>query len=109
MRPMSSVDTPAAMFVGVAFIVTTMFLAVSHAGQRANDIPPCPHEFVKAWDAWDQSDPAKMPPLPKEPCLLITWNHAYICSQEEGGCGLLESSPCEAVSGLCRHPPFLSP
>jgi hypothetical protein len=47
---------------------------------------PQSDEFVKAWDAWDQSDPAKMPPLPQEPCLLISWNHAYICSQEEDRC-----------------------
>jgi len=73
--------TPAAIFVGVALIV-----ANGHAG--VEDLPPCPAEFVTAWDTWDQSDPAKMPPLPEKPCLLISWDHAYICSQEEGGCGL---------------------
>jgi hypothetical protein len=83
-----------AMFVSVAFAVTTMFLGVSHAGERPDYVPPCPEEFVKAWDAWDQTDPAKMPPLPKQPCLLVSWNHAYICSQEEGGCGL-DHSPEE--------------
>jgi hypothetical protein len=85
-RPRSSISIPPAVFVGVAFIVATMFLGVSHAGEWTDYIPPCPDEFVKAWDAWDQSDPAKMPSLPQEPCLLISWNHAYICSQEEGGC-----------------------
>ena len=72
-------------FVGVAFIVATI-LGVSHAGEWMDYIPRCPGEFVKAWDAWDQSDPAKMPPLPQEPCVLISWSHAYICSQKEGGC-----------------------
>jgi hypothetical protein len=72
-------------FVGVAFIVATM-LGVSHAAEWTDYIPPCPDAFVKAWDAWDQSDPANMPPLPQEPCLLISWSHAYICSQKEGGC-----------------------
>jgi hypothetical protein len=74
------------MFVGVALILATLFLGVSHAGEWTDYIPRCPDEFVKTWDAWDQSDPAKMPPLPQEPCLLISWNHTYICSQEAGGC-----------------------
>ena len=72
----------------VAFVVTTMFLGVSHAGERTDYIPRCPNKFVKTWDAWDQSDPTKMPPLPEKPCLLISWGHIYICSQEEEGCGL---------------------
>jgi len=66
--------------------LATLFLGVSHAGEWTDYIPRCPDEFVKAWDAWDQSDTAKMPPLPQEPCLLISWNHTYICSQEAGGC-----------------------
>ena len=70
----------------VAFVVTTMFLGVSHAGERAEYIPACQAEFIKAWNAWDPTDPTKMPPLPDKPCLLIWWNHAYICSQENGGC-----------------------
>jgi hypothetical protein len=65
-----------------------MFLGVSHAGEWTDHIPRCPNKFIKTWDAWDQSDPAKMPPLPKDPCLLISWGHIYICSQEEEGCGL---------------------
>ena len=72
----------------VAFVAIITFLGVSHAGEWTNYIPPCPDVFAKAWDAWDQSDPAKMPPLPQEPCLLISWNHIYICSRDEGGCGL---------------------
>jgi len=70
----------------VALVVATMFLGVSHAGERADYIPACPTEFIKAWNAWDPTDPAKMPPLPEKPCLLIWWDHAYICSQENGGC-----------------------
>jgi hypothetical protein len=85
-RPRSSIRTPAALFVGVAFIVATMFLGVSHAGEWTDYIPPCPDEFVKAWDAWDEKNPAKMPPLLQKPCLVIIWNHAYICGREEGGC-----------------------
>src|SRR5215471_12141678 len=54
-------------FVGVAFIVATM-LGVSRAGEWPDYTPRCPDEFVKAWDGWDQSDPAKMPPLQQEPC-----------------------------------------
>jgi hypothetical protein len=70
----------------VALLATTMFLGVSHAGERADYIPACPDGFVKAWDAWDPTDPAKMPPPPEKPCLLIWWDHIYICSQENGGC-----------------------
>ena len=83
--------TPAAIFVGVTLIVSTISWGVGHAG--AEDLAPCPAEFVKAWDAWDQTDPAKMPSLPEKPCLLISWDHAYICSQEEGGCGLWSVVP----------------
>ena len=46
----------------VAVVLTTMFLGVSHAG---DSIPACPTEFIKAWNAWDPTDPAKMPPLPE--------------------------------------------
>src|SRR6516165_1679440 len=67
-------------------LVTTMFLGVSHAGGRTDSIPACPTEFIKAWNAWDPTDPAKMPPLPEKPCLLIEWDHVYICSQEDAGC-----------------------
>ena len=70
----------------VALVVTTMFLGVSHGGEHADYIPACPTDFIKAWNAWDRTDPAKMPPLPEKPCLLIWWDHAYICSQENGGC-----------------------
>jgi hypothetical protein len=62
--------TPAASFVGVALIVATNSLDTSHA----NNLRPCPKEFVDAWNAWDPADPAKMPPLPEKPCLLISWN-----------------------------------
>jgi hypothetical protein len=55
--------TLAAIFVGVTLIVATIFLAVSHAGEQADNLPPCPETFVLAWDAWDQTDPAKMPSL----------------------------------------------
>ena len=70
----------------VAVLVTTMFLGVSHAGERADYIPACPDAFVKAWNAWDPTDPAKMPPPPEKPCLLIGWDHVYICSQKNEGC-----------------------
>jgi len=70
----------------VALVVTTMFLGVSHAGERADYIPACQTEFIKAWNAWDPTDPTKMPPLPEKPCLWIWWDHVYICSQENGGC-----------------------
>jgi len=70
----------------VALVVTTMFLGVSHAGERADYIPACQTEFIKAWNAWDPTDPTKMPPLPEKPCLLIEWDHVYICSQEDAGC-----------------------
>jgi hypothetical protein len=70
----------------VALVVTTMFLGVSHAGVRSDYVAACPTEFINAWNEWDPTDPAKMPPLPEKPCLLIWWDHAYICSQENGGC-----------------------
>jgi hypothetical protein len=57
--------------------------------ERADYISLCPDEFVKAWNAWDQSDPTKMPPLPKKPCLLASRGHVYVCSEEEGGCSLI--------------------
>ena len=37
----------------VALVVTTMFLGVSHAGERGEYIPACQTEFIKAWNAWD--------------------------------------------------------
>ena len=77
------------MFVGVAFVVTTMFLGVTYERERADYISLCPDEFVKAWNAWDQSDPTKMPPLPKKSCLLASRGHVYVCSEEEGGCSLI--------------------
>jgi MFS superfamily sulfate permease-like transporter len=43
----------------VVVLGTTMFLGVSHAGERADYIPACPDEFVKAWEAWDPTDPGK--------------------------------------------------
>jgi hypothetical protein len=43
-----------------------MFLGVSHAGERADYIPACPTEFITAWNEWDPTDPAKMPPLPEK-------------------------------------------
>ena len=70
----------------VALLATIMFLGVSHAGERSDYVAACPTEFINAWNEWDPTDPAKMPPLPEKPCLLIWWDHAYICSQENGGC-----------------------
>ena len=49
----------------VALVVTTMFLSVSRAGERADYIPACPTEVIKAWNTWDPTDLAKMPPLPE--------------------------------------------
>jgi hypothetical protein len=42
------------LFVGVAFVVTTIFLGVSYAGESADYIPACPTKFIKAWNAWIQ-------------------------------------------------------
>ncbi len=87
-------------FLSVALISATIFLGVSHAGERADNlnIPACPKKFVDAWNAFnlamsraDPTDPKaqpEMPPLPKKPCRLVSSNyHTYICSEEERGCG----------------------
>jgi hypothetical protein len=47
------------LFVGVAFVVTTIFLGVSYAGESADYIPACPTKFIKAWNAWIQQTPLK--------------------------------------------------
>ena len=41
----------------VALVVTTMFLGVSHARERADYIPACPTEFIKAWNALGSNKP----------------------------------------------------
>jgi hypothetical protein len=70
----------------VALVVTTMFLGVSHAGERADYIPACPTEFIKAWNACDPTHPAKMPPLPEKPCLLIGGITLTSAAKKNGGC-----------------------
>jgi len=83
----------ATIFVCVALIYMRIFIVISNAGENAGNHSRCQETFVLAWDVWDQTDPAKMPPLPEKPCLLIDWDHVYICSQEAGGCDLYRVVP----------------
>jgi hypothetical protein len=53
------------LFVGVAFVVTTIFLGVSYAGESADYIPACPTKFIK----WPMQTPSMPDSLMQRPWL----------------------------------------